>query len=190
MRRKTIVALSLALCLLFTCFGLVGCGDGDGGKVVEEDAPGLITLEDWDSDIKFTVAANYFTYESAMDTPYVLPAIFDCYDAESGLLLNDVHPTKQLLLDEGEIGHWTGDRYDGSTPQKTFIEIKAKTQGETYLGYAVIEVRNVGDHAYRATLLKSAQFPPKDKKGGVPLFQSVTEEQVDALIENAKKLSK
>ena len=182
MKRKTLRAVGLLIAFFTAVCCMAACGNVDISKIVEEDAPDMITLDRWGFTGAYSgIWYNQFTVNGKDGD------VFFCNDASG----KNLHCDKwsgiysQLTLNSGETGYWAYDRTDGHTPAETYIDIEWKGQVgnsyNVYLGYAVIKVTNNADCDYSAEVIKSATFPTVNGA-----CQDITRDQVAALIQKAK----
>lgn len=152
--------------LLVIIFSLTACGNADK-EITELSVEDLLELRTW----QFTsgVPNNLIAFKSPKDG-----MTFDC-TTDKG---NFYQKGKAVTAKPGDSVSWQPE--DGA--ERAYVDIVLKN-GDDILGYSVIEIsKNAGDGSYSANIAIFSLFLTAS---GEP--QKITESEVAALIEAAKK---
>lgn len=161
------VCLALALCA-----GFVGCNTKNPSGFTEKEADGMIAFDTW----FFTsgVINNIIKVNGEENAVFELTAEQGwLYDGANGFV-------KTVVRESGDIAWWDGTTRE--TVRDTYIGVIEKVD-DNIVGYAVIKLTYNEERSWHdPSLIKAVEFPKVNGE-----YQSVTQKQVKALIEENRK---
>ena len=169
---KKLVIMGLVMIMVLCLFG--GCNPD---KIIEEEAMDMVDC-------------SLFRYSDSMDwtgEPITLyydddSATIECSVEVGCLLLTGPVYSKKATLKPGHGFYWQKNVSDEI--EQAYIDLVWK-MGEHIVGYAVVEIYHdtaVTAYVYRARRIKCVSYPKIDGE-----YQSITQEQIDIAIEQAKQ---